>query len=292
MGFERTLSPVSPILFTANGGTEGQITLVTTLGLFVKQQVLLNATGLPQLNVQVKRVLSDTQILVGFPAFNINHRIDVSAYTVVLGANLSAVEQPKSVLPMEERIQASYIQEPSNSWRVTPVDSFGNSINSTNPLPVEFEGSISIGTVGIIGPAPSDNQLIVNADGSINVIVENVPSPNSTVISTYNEVVMIASGATVTIVSYTVPVGMQAVLQRCPVSGENVARYDLMINSITQDTLRTMFGGDLTQMFDFTSGNDSGLLLAAGDIVSIQVYNNRPTIASFEARIQVLQLPA
>jgi hypothetical protein len=52
-----------------------------------------------------------------------------------------------------------------------------------------------------------------------------------------------------------------------------------------------MFGGDLTGEFNFTTGNDSGYLLSAGDVVSVQVYNSRPMAATFEARIQVLQIP-
>jgi len=290
MPSERNLSAVAPIQFAANGGTEGQITLTTTLGLFVKQNVILQAPLLPPLNVQIKYVISNTQILVGAPGQNLQHRVDVSAYTLAAGSFLFAWAQPKSTLPMEERLYASYIQEPSNSWRVTPVDSFGNSIDSTNPLPVAFDGTIQIGDVHILGSAPENNTLNVNPDGSINVIVESIPSTNSTVVSTYNQVTSVAIGATVQIVSYTVPSGKQSVLQRCPVSGENVARYDLMIDSVTQDTVRTMFGGDLSQMFDFTSGNDSGLVLNAGQTVVIQVYNARPSIADFEARIQVLEI--
>ena len=133
--------------------------------------------------------------------------------------------------------------------------------------------------------------MVVNADGSINVVIENTPSSTSTVVSTYNEVLLIASGATVPIVTYTVPPATQAVLQKCPFSGENVARYDLLINGVKQDTARTMFGGDFTGEFNFTTGNDSGLILNAGDVVVVQVFNNRPLVASFEARIQVLQIP-
>lgn len=292
MGFERDLSAVPPILLTADGGTQGQVQLTTTLGLFVKQNVVLQAPSLPPLNVQIKRVLSETQILVGAEGQHIGHRIDVSAYTVAAGSFLYAGEQKKAVLDMESRLYASYIQEPSNSWRVTPVDSFGNSIDNTNPLPVAFDGTVSIGDVHILGPSPSNNELIVNPDGSINVIVESAPSTTSTVINTYNELVAVAAGATVQIVSYTVPVGMQAVFQRASFSGENIAKYDLIINGITQDTARTMFGGDLTGEFNFETGNDNGLVVAAGNIIKVQVYNNRPTIANFEARIQVLVLPA
>ena len=130
----------------------------------------------------------------------------------------------------------------------------------------------------------------VNPDGSINVIVESIPSPNSNVVSNYSEVVNVPSGSTTVLITYTVPVGKSAILQKCPVSGDNIGRYDLLINSVVQDTVRTNFGGDLTEMFDFTSGNDSGLTLNAGDTVSIQELHNRPYTGNFNARIQVLEI--
>lgn len=290
MPSERNLSPVPPILFTSDGGTEGQVQLTTTLGIFVKQQVVLQATSLPNLNVEVKFVINNTQILVGPIGLSINNRIDVSAYTVSGSAFLFAGAQPKATLPMESRLYASYIQEPSNSWRVTPVDSFGDSFDSTNPLPVAFDGTVSIGDVHILGPSPTNNELNVNNDGSINVVITSAPISGTSVVTTYNQISSVVSGSTVEIVSYTVPMNKTSILQRCPVSGENIARYDLIINSTTQDTLRTMFGGDLTGEFDFTSGNDSGLALNSGDVVSIQVFNNRPDIADFNGRIQVLEM--
>ena len=171
------------------------------------------------------------------------------------------------------------------------MDPYGNGYTDSNPLPVAFDGTVSIGDVHILGPSPTNNELVVNPDGSINVIVESAPSTTSTVVNTYNEVINLAAGSTTFIVSYTVPIGTEAVFQRAAFSGENVARYDLFINSAIQDTARTMFGGDLTGEFNFETGNDNGLVLAAGSLIQVQVYNSRPTVASFEGRIQVLVIP-
>lgn len=193
MGSERNLSVVPPILFTADGGTEGQITLATTLGLFVKQNVVLQAPLVPPLNVQVKFVINDTQILVGPQSSSLNHRTDVSAYTVAAGSFLFAAAQPKATLPNEERLYASYVQEPINAWRTLPVDSFGNSFDSTNPLPVSFDGTISIGEVEVKGP--SGNFLDPNSDGSVKTVqlftkpydsaIATYPSPTQEVYTTY-----------------------------------------------------------------------------------------------------------
>lgn len=169
MGLERNLSAVAPTLLTADGGTEGQVQLASTLGLFVKQIAILQAPLLPPLNVEIKRVLSETNILVGPASSNMSHRINVSLYTVVAGSFLFACDQPKAVLSMESRLYASYIQEPVNGWRIQPVDSFGNSFDSTHPLPVTFDGTISIGKVEIVGS--TGNVLEPKPDGSLDVNV-------------------------------------------------------------------------------------------------------------------------
>ncbi len=168
MPSERNLAAVAPILLTANGGAQGQVILATTLGLFVKQIITIQAPSLPPLSVQVKAVTNNTDILVGPTTGPLSAKTDVSLYTVAAGSFVFANAQPKATLPMEERMYASYIQEPSNSWRVTPVDSFGNSFDSTNPLPIAFDGDIDIGIVEVKGP--SGNLLDPNADGSINTV--------------------------------------------------------------------------------------------------------------------------
>jgi hypothetical protein len=217
-----------------------------------------------------------------------DHNVDVSMFTTATLSTISAAEQPKQTVPMEARLLATYENDPVDAWRTIPVDEYGNHYNNSNPLPVALEGSISIGAVSII---EGGNTMTVNPDGSINVIVEAVPSPNSTVVNTYSEVTL-AGGITSFIVSYTVPAGMQAVFQRAAFSGENIARYDLFINGAVQATARTNYAGDYTGEFNFTTGNDSGLIIPAGQTIQVQVYNFRASSASFEGRIQVLVLPA
>ncbi len=287
MGFERDLSPVAPILFTANGGTEGQITLATTLGLFVKQIAQLNATGQLTLTVEIKSVISETQILVGPPKTPITTKSDVSAYTTALGANISAAKQPKATLPMESRLYASYIQEPSNSWRVTPVDSFGNSIDSTNPLPVAFDGTVNIGDVHIVGPAPENNELDVNNDGSINVNIVN-STGNSTTKLIYNEAPSVPSGTRTTIVTYTVPPATTSYLQLVSGSGENVGRYDVLVSGNAISTKRswwTAFNVD----FNFAPSNNQGYPLTAGTVVQLVILQNSASTATFDGTIQVVE---
>jgi len=296
MAFEQKLAAVSPQTFIADGTSLGVVTIADTTGFYIKQTVNLQSNTLPQAKFQVKNILSNTQLIVGPTNNSLNaspkNISDLTAYTVASSATISAPEQNNFPIPGDDHYNTVYMPAPVMADRVIPVDGYGNIYTDSNPIPVAIAGSIAISDVHIIGPSPSNNELVVNPDGSINVIVESTPSPNTTVVNTYNELISLASGATAFIVNYTIPAGKQGIFQRAAFSGENIARYDLFINGVPQDTARTMFGGDLTGEFNFETGNDTGLILTAGNTIQVQVYNVRPMAASFEARIQVLVFPA
>jgi hypothetical protein len=310
MALERKWSAVAPQAFTADGTTFGLITVASTIGFKVKASAYLLTTSGTKLAVQIKRVNSCTQLIVG----TINNAqlgqwppLDISAFTVASGASIGQEEQDKNNIPPDDHYKAIYEADPIVADRVILVDECGDFYDSNNPIPIIFDGDVNVGNVRITAcdndPLPGDkhssiriagtncdNELVVNADGSINVNLTDTPSPGSSVVSKYNEIIALASNATATIVSYTVPPFKQSVLQRVHFSGENIGRYDLKVNGVTQDTAHTMFGADLTGEFEFSTGNDSGLLLNAGDVVLIQVNNPRPYIANYEARIQVLEI--
>lgn len=291
MAFEQKLAAVSPQAFTANGTSLGVVTIASTAGFYIKQSVVLQSNTLQQASFQVKNVLSTTQLILGPNNNNLNsspkNRSDLSIYTVVDGSAISAQEQDNFPIPGNDHYNTVFMPAPVMADRVIGVDPYGNFYTPENPVPVSIDGTIVVSTVEIKG-SPSGDLLNVNADGSINVVVESSPSTTSTVVSVYDVISAVASNSTVQIVTYTIPVGKQAVLQRCPVSGDNIGKYTLLINGTPQDTLRTMFGSDLTGMFDFTSGNESGLLLGSGDQIIIEVFNPRPYPADFNGRIQVL----
>lgn len=288
MAFERQWTAVPPVALTADGSATGVIQVVDSAGFYVKMNAQLSNSLGQNLTVEIKRVINKNVILVGPPKTPITTYIDCSAFTIALFSTISAAQQNKTALSMEDRMLATYEQEPVDAWRTKSVDPYGNPYTDSNPMPVAFDGTIEIGEVSIV---EGGNTMVVNPDGSINVIVKQAPSPGSTVINTYNELPNVASGATVEIVSYTVPVGKQAVFQRASFSGENIAKYSLIINGTTQDTARTMYGGNFTGEFNFETGDESGLIVSAGQTISVQVYNFRPSAATFEGRIQVLEFP-
>jgi hypothetical protein len=300
MAVERTWLAVAPQALTTNGNAQGVVNISNTAGFKVKQSVVLSATGLPDLQVQVKRVVSPGQLIVGpIPASLqppqrqegaqlLSRRIDISAYTVAAGAFIYAGEQPKSQLKPEDIIVAVYEQEPTVALRTTGVDQYGNFYSPTNPLPVALEGTISLGTVTVQG-SPSGFDLNVNADGSINVNVVETPISGQTVKSIYNEITNVASGVQTQITFYTVPPSYTAILQRAVVSGDNFARYDVFLNGAPFDTKRTWYS-DFNAGFEYTTGTNAGFVLNSGDTISIKVLHSRPFVGTFDGRIQVLEI--
>lgn len=288
MAFERKMATVPPQLFVANGGAFGLVTLADVAGFKVKQSAYLKNTAGTLLAVQIKRVISPTQLIVGLIDNKLSNwkPLDITSWTVASGAALGAEEQDKNNIPEMDHYRSIYEADPTVADRVIQVDQYGNFYDDDNPFPIAFDGTISVGNVTI--QDDGGDELAVNPDGSINVNV--VTSIVGEVVSKYNEIVAVPGGSTVSLVTYTVPAGKTAILQRSVVSGGNIGKYTLSINAVTEDTIRTMFGSDLTGMFDFTSGNDSGLLLNAGDIIEIRVLNPRPYVGDFNARIQVLEI--
>lgn len=313
MAFERKWSAVPPQPFTADGSVFGLVTVASTCGFYVKQSVFLIKNSGATLPVQVKKVLSPTQLIVGTidnAKISSWPPLDISSWTVASGAKIGAEEQNKNVLPPEDHQRAIYEGDPIAADRVIPVDCNGNHYNSNNPFPVSIDGTdvtVDVGTVRITAcdndPKPGDihssvrisdcaNDLKINPDGSINVVVEQEPTPSAENITiTYNESAPVASGLQTDILFYSVPVGQTATLQRVFASGENIAKFDVLVNGVVIATERTYFGSALDVNFLFNSSNGLGTLLNSGDIVTVRVLHNRPNTALFEATLEIILNP-
>jgi hypothetical protein len=288
MSLERYLSAVAPVAFTANGGEFGQVTVSSTTGFFVKQIVIVQAPSLPPLKYEVKRVVSVTNLILGTPGNQMQGNANLLAYTVSAGSFIYAEEQPKAKIDMESRLYASYIQEPINAWRTQNVDENGNPYTDGNPMPVAFDGTISIGQVEVKGT--NNNIIEPNADGSINVVVESAASQQ--VINQFQEL-SIVPGSTGTIITYTAPTGQNTSLQKVSVSGENIARFDVQVNGLTVEVKRT-YWGNFNEIFNFmTDSASGGYPLNPGDIVTVIAQNYSPDniTANYDARIQLVTAP-
>lgn len=279
--------PVPPSLVTANSTRLGELILADTVGFRVGMLALVQAATLPSIMLEVKGVFSKNNIELGPNDGNFKTRTNVSAYTLALGANLSAPVQPATSTPIPDQENLSFEELPIRARRVFQVDPYGNPYTLTNPIPVELSnGTIDIGDVSIFY---GNNELVVNADGSINVNVVETPIAGQIERSIFNEVTGVANGIQTQIVFYTVPALKTAVLHRIVSSGDNFARFDVYLNGVLFDTQRTWFGS-FNSSFEYTTGTNSGIVLNAADTIAIKVLHTRPFLGVFDARIQVLEI--
>lgn len=137
MAIERRWAEVSPKAFVLDGTVDGLVTLSTTSRLKVKQAVLIEATGEPELSLEIKRVLSSTQLVLGPKGQSIFTYSDLSAYTVAKSSTIRAPEQNRPAIPIIEHERAVYEEEPTVAKRVFLVDELGRGIDENNPLSVE-----------------------------------------------------------------------------------------------------------------------------------------------------------
>lgn len=128
---EKRFVAVPPQLFTTNGTTDGKLTVAYSGFFKVKQQIIISATALPNLELEIKRINNINEIEVG-PKGPINNRADISAYTTAAAASISANEQFRPLIPSEEIIRAVYEEEPTVAYRVMNVDKFGNEVDFSN----------------------------------------------------------------------------------------------------------------------------------------------------------------
>lgn len=132
MALEKRWGEISAQAFLLQGTAEGVAT-VSNASLFrVKQRVTLT-DGPNTLNLEVKRVTSETTLELGSQAKDIFDRADISAFTA--GSILRAIEQPKFKISPDDVLQAVFEHEPVVALRTFLVDGLGNRIDQNNPTP-------------------------------------------------------------------------------------------------------------------------------------------------------------
>lgn len=291
MAQERKWQAVQAQPFTADGSPFGLVTVADTAGFRVKQAVIVKTAISQPVNFQVQEVISPTQLYLGpvGPKVGKEHYADLSAYTVANLASIAAPEQEKKANPPDkDHYSAVYEADPVVADRVIFVDQYGRFYGEGNPLPIAFDGTISVGNVTI--QDDDGNELEINPDGSLNVNVITAQT-NNKVKNVYNEAHAVAAGVETTVAQYVVPLSItNSILQRISVSGENVARFQVFINGSLVDTRRTYYGSNFNEYFEFCVNTADGFTLQPGDIVAVRVLHNRPYVGDFEARIQVFEI--
>ena len=238
------------VLITPISITGNVITVPDTCNLKVKQKVILSKTGLDPGEFEIKRVMSRTTLMVGPVGKNIRKVSEAEQYN---GGSLSVSEQSRNVLGDAPIIRAVYDEEPTLALRNIMVDKYGDYFNKDNPFPVT---------------------------------VVAAPTYFTTTKNVFGEQTSVASSSSVNIVSYTVPAGKTANLLLAEFSGNNIATYEVLLNSVVIARKRTWFNGPMHGEFLFLIGND-GTDLSAGDNLIIKVYNFRPTVGTFEGRLLI-----
>lgn len=290
MAIEKKWLAVRATPLTANGTSTGIVTVADTAGFKTKQVAYLLSNTLKS-EFQVQEVLSPTQLVLGprGPKVGRQNFSDLSGYLLSNNAVIGAAEQDRAAKPtVDDHYQAIYESDPTVADRVVFVDQYGRFYDDGNPLPIAFDGTISIGKVVVAGD--NGNTIEPNPDGSINVNIISAQTQNKTV-NRYAEVNSVAAGVETTVVQYLVPLNLtSSILQRISVSGDNVGQYKVYLNGTTIDSRRTFFGGSFNEQFEFCVGTADGTTLSPGDTVAVKILHNSHYVGDFQGRIQVFEI--
>jgi len=107
-----------------------------------------------------------------------------------------------------------------------------------------------------------------------------IPPASTDTINFFNSVSSVASSNLTTILTRTVPVGKTLYLSAIEFGGENIARYDVIIDGNLEGRRRTYFSGPLSDEFFFDR-----FRVTEGKVVELKVYHERPEVGDFEGRI-------
>jgi hypothetical protein len=253
------------VALSVDGTAQGKLTVSDASGFYVKSKIRVTSNTQPALSLEIKRIEGTTDIYVGDITADINHRVDMSAYLVADSAAIVLNEQIIPTIKPEDIRQAIYAREPIVADRNVLVDKYGRYYDGANPIPVEFKEPVD-------------------------VRITSAPSSTTNTKSIFAEVPAIAAGSETIIVSYTVPASKIALLQRVTYSGGNIAEYRLYVNGTLAELKRTNFGSDLSGEMTFIGAGDEGPKYVPGDVLVLKILHARPYTASFNGRIQIVEI--
>lgn len=145
---------------------------------------------------------------------------------------------------------------------------------------------------GSVNIQDTNGDALTSDNGALNVnVISTTPSFPQETLSTYSEVDSVAMGGTVTVLTYTVPIGVTLYLNKVIVSSDGIAQMDLEFDATINARKRlsyTLFN----ETFDYSlNGNIGGYKLVAGTVITVVGTNLSPsTVANFNATLQgVLQ---
>ena len=160
------------------------------------------------------------------------------------------------------------------------------SIRPRSPLWMDDDNQNLGNSPGDDGRGRLHSKISNTAAEAVPVFVTNASPITKADVNQFQDITAVTSGSETLITSYTVPVAKTLYLARVESSGTNIATFNLYINGSLSARRRTYFGSSLNETFEFFTKDGSGLILNAGDVLSIKVIHFRPSTGDFEARIQ------
>lgn len=309
MAFEKTWLeiPAQPLL--QNGGQYGLVTVTSTAGYKLKQQVRLS-NSTQSTKYEVHAVLNETQMLLGDLQTGLSDFADLRAFTTALASTIDAEAQNRQPIPPDKWQRAVFEESPTVALRTFGVDSLGRPYTVDNPFPVQLsDGDLNIETLNANlavqlthkdnDPKPGDvhdsvrlgdgtNEAAVNPDGSLNVVVVSASQISQPTKSVFNQVTIVPAGSEIVVVSYTVPLAKKASIDQITGSGDNIGKFNVYLNGDLMDVRRTYWAGGFNVRFDFRSQGD-GVILQAGDVLELKAIHTSDDLGDFDGRIQVVE---
>lgn len=200
-----------------------------------------------------------------------------------------ALDSLDSKLNDDYGIRTKALRTASQIGNINGPADFASGPTTSQTLRISANTSDGQGNIITSTQFQSKQALDVNILSILQTTQSPLPASNASTVFKYNEAANVASGATSTVLTYTVPSGKKALLQRILVGGENIAKYQTIYNSSLIATKRTYFQ-NLNEEFNFIENSNNGFLMQAGDIITITVLQTRPWSANFESTIQVVEI--
>lgn len=126
------------IVLTADGGSNGVLTVASTEGLFVKQKFMLfDLLGTERVQLEILEVLSDTQFVAGIaPTADKNYVSvkDCSMFLLANGASIRIIPERREIPESDHIPLAAYETSPVNAFRVHLVDGLGKTTSPATAI--------------------------------------------------------------------------------------------------------------------------------------------------------------
>lgn len=224
--------------FVFDGTSNGEVYLLTSVSFKANQIVIIEATGQPTIIGRIKQVPGDDLVLVGPDDTSELTRLDLSSYTVALGATIRADSQYRDITMLSTYNVAIYEEEPTVAVRSVLVDWFGRKYTSTEvgskltldvnivSGTITFPPSINVDITGY-GATPDSvqivdgtNKLVMQADGSIYVHEANEDEHLGITVDTSTQSAVVLNDSTfTTILDYSIGSGDIFYLKKVIITG-------------------------------------------------------------------------